>query len=198
MQDNTDQLLTHSDLQDAQKLTRKVRARLEAEAPENRRANNTVYLNLALISGGTVALSITYLGYLKGGSRPVIHSQLVVASWACLLAAVPLGLFYPVLHTSYTYYARMREYLDARVEQRTAEAEGALKLNVVGLDTPQEREREAARLRDVAKEFRTQADRCRRREDLYSFLFRWSGLAAKSFFIAGLALLFWFATSNTP
>ncbi len=195
MQDPLDQLITHSDLQDAQKHSREIRDRLEAETVESRKANNTFYSSLALFSGGTVALSITYLGYLRNTTHPVIHSRLIVASWACLLAAVPLSLFYPFLHNAYTYYARMAEYLNARAQQRISESEVALKLPVVNLP-PDERESEASRRRNAADSLKKQAVTCRRWEEFYYFMSQWGGLASMLLFVVGLVLLFWFATSN--
>jgi len=50
-------------------------------AERNRSANERFYNNLALFSGGTVALSITYLGYLKTLSKPVQHQRWLIASW---------------------------------------------------------------------------------------------------------------------
>jgi len=51
----------------------------------NRAGNERFYNNLALFSSGTVALSVTYLGYLKTLSKPVQHSGWLMASWVSLL-----------------------------------------------------------------------------------------------------------------
>lgn len=194
MQDPTEQLLKKH-LEDAKKHSHEVRERLEVEAVESRKASNKFYSNLAFFAGGTVALSITYLGYLKSSQHPVVHPRLIVASWACLLAAVPLSLFYPFLHTAYTYYARMREYLNAWAGQRMSEAEVALKLPVVNLQ-PEERESEASRIRSAADSLKKQAVTCGRWEKFYYFVWKWGGLASMLLFVIGLVLLFTFATSN--
>jgi hypothetical protein len=59
-----------------------------------RNANNRFYNNLALFSGGTIALSVTYLGYLKTLSRPIQHMHWLMGSWiALIVCALPVRLF---------------------------------------------------------------------------------------------------------
>jgi hypothetical protein len=49
----------------AEKHLLSIEENLFKEGQEDRRAFEKFYNNLALFSGGTIALSITYLGYLK-------------------------------------------------------------------------------------------------------------------------------------
>ena len=52
------------------------------------------YHNLALFSGGTIALSVTYLGYLKTLAKPVVHQSLLVESWGALFLCLLFSLIY--------------------------------------------------------------------------------------------------------
>ena len=52
----------------------------DKESGENRLAYERFYNNLALFSGGTLALSVTFLGYLKTLHEPIIHQKWLEAS----------------------------------------------------------------------------------------------------------------------
>ena len=131
-------LLSQQEMQDAQKHSAKVKSVLAEENVSSRKAYETFYNNLALFSGGTIALSVTYLGYLKNASGGVVHLRLLIASWACLLATAISGLFCTFLHTHYTYFARAHEYVSALGKQKFAESEAVFNINIVNLRTDAE------------------------------------------------------------
>jgi hypothetical protein len=71
------------------------------EGQEDRRAYEKFYNNLALFSGGTIALSITYLGYLRTLSRQVVHLWLLRAGWVSLFLCMLFALTYVLVNLSY-------------------------------------------------------------------------------------------------
>src|SRR5271170_7970128 len=80
---------------------------------ENRSAYERFYNNLALFSSGTVALSVTYLGYLKTLSAPVIHKELLLACWLALFTCLICSLFFGFFLAHYGHFFRNREYCEA-------------------------------------------------------------------------------------
>jgi ATP/ADP translocase len=61
------------------------RQKLEDESITIRESGEKFYGNLALFAGGTIALSITYLGYLKSSHNSVVYRKVLIASWVVLL-----------------------------------------------------------------------------------------------------------------
>src|SRR5258708_25237375 len=84
------------------------------EGEEDRRAFEKFYNNLALFSGGTVALSITFLGYLKTFGKPLHHQKLLTASWIALFLCLLFSLVYVLVTLYYSHHFREREWAEAR------------------------------------------------------------------------------------
>src|SRR5713226_10622411 len=94
----------------AKKHLSSVHERMLIESQEDRRAFEKFYNNLALFSGGTVALSITYLGYLKTLPKPLRHQRLLTASWIALFACLLFSLIYVLCNLYYSHHFREREW----------------------------------------------------------------------------------------
>jgi len=195
MDNPLENLIAHHDLQSAQKFAHSVKDVLVQEDVQLQKSYETFYTNLALFSGGTIALSVTYLGYLKSTGAPVAHVAILIASWACLLVTMALGLFYSFLYSHYRYHARMREYQDALSNQKTAEADAVGKVPIVDLP-PAEYEQERARLKKKAEAYASSARDLKKKEDRYYWMWRSGGFAARLLFLVGLVCLFTFATFN--
>lgn len=71
-------------LEGAYKHLSAVQENLFTEGQQDRRAFEKFYNNLALFSGGTIGLSITYLGYLKTLGKPLRHQELLTICWIAL------------------------------------------------------------------------------------------------------------------
>lgn len=67
-------------LESAYKHLSAVEENIFKESLEDRRAFEKFYNTLALFSGGTIALSITYLGYIKTLGKDVVHQCLLMGS----------------------------------------------------------------------------------------------------------------------
>ena len=168
---------------------------LREQENESRRAYESFYNNLALFSGGTVALSVTYLGYLKSLSSQPSGKYLLIGSWSFLFICLLTSLFWSFFYSYYGYFARSREYFEARKKHREAEADGIRSLNIVNL-TQQQLQECQAELREVAQKWESKAAGNRTKEDLYSQVWLWCGRVARVSFLFGIGLLLAFAVKN--
>jgi hypothetical protein len=189
-------LVKQKEMESAQEYSKKVMSQMLEESAANRKAYETFHTNLALFSSGTLALSITYLGYLKSSSAHVVHIRFLVASWTCLLFTIPLGLFVSFLHSHHLSYGRIREYQDAVSAQKEAEAEAVVTVFVANMK-PEERPEERERLLKRAKQHADEARRVQKKEDLYYRLWRVTGFISRTLFVLGLGFLYIFAVWNT-
>jgi hypothetical protein len=71
------------------------------------------HTNLALISGGTIALSLTLLGYLKNSAMPIVHRRLLYGSWICLMLCVVTALFAVLFDEYYGFHFVGRRVLQS-------------------------------------------------------------------------------------
>ena len=131
--------LARKRVQDARQSVAATKDALREESSENRAAYERFYNNLAIFSGGTIALSITYLEYLKSASKPVLYQNLLSASWACFLICLGLALFYSFFYAHYGHYARLRELHQKQQKQCETELETLPQLNIADLPSSAER-----------------------------------------------------------
>ncbi len=192
----TDPLLAQKHLEDASRAAAAAAEDISADQEANRQSYERFYNNLALFAGGTVALSVTYLGYLKTLPKPLVHQDILIASWASLLLCLATALFYTFFHTHYWFYASVRRYLESRKEQREVEARELNSLNVVNIRSEAERKSVELRLRKAVERYEGNARSASRRESAYFFIWKWSGRLARGTFLVGLGLLFFFAVAN--
>lgn len=80
------------------------------------------YNNLALFAGGTIALSVTYLGYLKTLPKPIVHVQFLSTGWVALFVCLVTSLFYTLFHAHYGSYYYARAYSEAVKKRYETEA----------------------------------------------------------------------------
>jgi hypothetical protein len=91
-------LVAKQRLENARQATYATYEKLQEMSLENRRSWERFYNNLALFSGGTIALSITFLGYLKASSNAVSHKSCLVVSWVLLVVCAVSSLFYTLIY----------------------------------------------------------------------------------------------------
>src|ERR1017187_3014223 len=115
-----------------------VEENLLKDANEDRRAFEKFYYNLALFSGGTIALSITYLGYLKTLGKTLSHQRLLMTGWSALFVCLLFSLTYVLVTLYYGHHFREREWAEAKKRKLEVEAQDIPKMGVVNLRTPQE------------------------------------------------------------
>jgi len=95
--------LAQKRIEDAARLAGATEDKLQEEAAEHRRAFEGFYNNLAMYSGATLALSVTFLGYLKNLPGSISVEWLLLGCWICLLVCVIASLFCPYFHTHYLH-----------------------------------------------------------------------------------------------
>lgn len=170
--------------------------KLGQDAEENQRAYERFYNNLALFSGGTVALSVTYLGYLKTLSKPILHERLLLGSWGALFVSLACSLFWSFFMTHYGHYSRQREYCEVAKKRYETEVREVVNLNIENLRTPEQlAEYRNPRIEAAAKSEKN-AKWNEVREKRYQRLWIWAGRLARAGFLLGLGFLLSFAIVN--
>ncbi len=183
-------VVARSRIGDAAEDLERVYQQLQREAAENRRAYERFYTNLALFSGGTIALSVTFLGYLMSRPDPVADNWLIVATWASLLVCLAFSLFQSLFHAHYRHSARIGEYQDKQREKHGVELTELPKLPIANpSDLPAFQEN----LRQAIKVLKNNKPWFETRQKGWGVLDVWSSRLARAAFLAGLALLFAFA-----
>jgi hypothetical protein len=164
----------------------------------NRAANERFYNSLALFSSGTVALSVTYLGYLKALSKPILHTGWLMASWISLMTCVACSLFWTFIFGYYSHYSLARQYAESVKEKNEVEAGEITNLsrNIVNLQTPAQLDAFRNPRLQAAAASEKNAKYLQRRETIYLHLWRWLGRIAHVGFLLGLCLLLAFAIKN--
>jgi hypothetical protein len=164
----------------------------------NRAANERFYNSLALFSGGTVALSITYLGYLKTLLKPVQHPRWLMASWVALMTCTACSLFWTFVYGYYAHFFFERQRAEALKAKHEIEAEeiGTLSRNVANLQTPAQLDAFRNPRLKAAKACEKNAKATAWREKVSMHLWRWLGRIAQFGFLVGLVLLLAFAIKN--
>jgi 3'-phosphoadenosine 5'-phosphosulfate sulfotransferase (PAPS reductase)/FAD synthetase len=183
-------------MDDAAKAVAAVTEKRIQDSEDNQRAYERFYNTLALFSGGTIALSVTYLGYLKSATKPVLHEGWLVGSWLSLLICLACSIFYGFFLAHYGHFFRNREYCEALKKKYETEMNEVTNLNVVNLQTESEIEGFMAPRREAARTSGENAKWNNRREKVYERAWIWSGRLARLEFLVGLVLLLAFAVKN--
>lgn len=174
-----------------------VEENLFKEAQEDKRAFEKFYYNLALLSGGTIALSITYLGYLKTLNRPLLHQHFLPAAWIALFVSLLSSLVYNFTNLYYSHHFRQRELFEAKKHKFQTEIDEIPNMQLENIRTAQElasyqepRRRAVRACEDHAGEHGT-------KEHRYLAIWRWAGRVAWLGFAGGIGMLLAFAISNS-
>jgi len=191
------QLAQHN-VQSAQQASKRVKQKLLEDEAANRLAVERFFNTLALVAGGTLALSVTYLGYLKTAGGQPAHLWALKASWVLLLCSLACSVFYNYLYPRYVGHGRMCEYSESMMALRKASIEGADHLPVVDDDgNPWDKDELKRTLTNEMNSFERAARWNGTREKVYSRLYEWDAHVAQAAFVVGLSLLLVFAFLNT-
>jgi hypothetical protein len=193
---NAAQYFAKKHLEAAEKHLTAVHERMLTESQEDRRTFEKFYNNLGLFLGGTIALSITYLGYLKSVGKPLLYQRLLTASWISLFICLSCSLVYVLVNVYYGHHYRERELAEAQKEKVETEVEEIPKLNIVNLQTAQQLAAFQNPRREAAQICDERAKKHEKAEKRYQGLWLWAGRVARLGFAVGIGLLLWFAISN--
>jgi hypothetical protein len=192
----TNPLISRQRIDEAyQSVSATAKKRLE-ESAANRQSYEKFYNTLALLAGGTVALSVTYLGFLRTVTNTPTHLKWLVASWVMLFICLACATFYSFFNISYVHFARNREYMQRVKEKNETLASELPNVPIIGISTKQELDEYIKKLQSEAIENAEGVRWHRRREKLHEFLFRACAITARASFVVGIALLLYFAVTN--
>jgi hypothetical protein len=183
-------------LEGAYKHLSAVEENLSTEGQEDRRAFEKFYNNLALFSGGTIGLSITYLGYLKTLGKPLRHQEMLTIGWIALFICLLFSLIYVLVNLYYSHHFREREHAEARKKKFETEADEIQNMDVANIRTPQELAAYRNPRREAARICSEKAEVHAKFEKRYLRLWRWAGRIAQLAFACGIGLLLVFAIFN--
>jgi|ERR1700730_4124979 len=170
---------------------------------ENRSTNEKFYNSLALFSSGTVALSVTFLGYLKSLPRPVQHPRWLVACWICLMTCAACSLFWSFVYGYYSHF--FHEWQTAKLQKEKYEtdakeyptlARGTVSVQTRAPTSQKEMTDFVSNRLEAAAICDKRATSAKRRENFYMHFWRWLGRIAHVSFLLGLCLLLAFAIKN--
>ncbi len=184
-------------VREAQARTKVALQKYEDESIRIRETTDKFYGSLALFSGGTIALSITYLGYLKATpGRAILYPRVLIAAWICLLVCVVASLFSPLINSYYVHFARLQIYINTLVEQKETSVQEMDNLYITNLRTPEEKQQYKEQLNTEAEAKRKDRKWAKTRETISSRLWTAFGWVARLTFPVGLGLLMFFAAKN--
>jgi hypothetical protein len=193
----TNPLISKQRIEDAQEARRNVaKVRLE-ETTENRRSAEKFYQNLAFLSGGTVALSVTYLGFLKTITDHPLHAKWLEASWAMLFLCLLCATFYSFFNVNYMGYARSAEYARRKKEEHETIADESPNVFFPDIQTKADLDGYIKELRDAATARGKDVQWNERKAKFHEFMLRACGLTARLSFLVGIGFLLLFAVANT-
>ena len=189
--------LAQQNVLDAKARIKDALQKYEEESIRIRESGDKFYNSLALFSGGTMALSVTYLGYLKSvPNRSVLYPKTLIAAWIVLMICLVASLFCTLLSSYYIHFARLGIYVDRLAEQKETLVGEMDRLYIVNVTTPEQKEEEKKRFTEEAKARRKDRAWARKREVIFNVLWRGCGWIARLAFPTGLGLLTFFAAKN--
>ena len=183
-----------------------VTAALDAQRKDSegtRASNERFYNGLALYSGGTIALSVTFMGYLKTLSKPPGHPHWLVTAWICLLVGAACSLFWTFVYGHYSYFFHEWQAADSQKNRHETDAEeyatmarGARSVQTQAPVSQNEIDDFRSNRLGAAAIYKERAVKAKRRETLYLRLWTWLGRIARMSFLVGLGFLLAFAVAN--
>ncbi|HEX2712146.1 MAG TPA: hypothetical protein VHM88_07990, partial [Candidatus Acidoferrales bacterium] len=162
-------------------------------AEANRESFEKFYGQLVLVSGGTVALSVTYLGYLKSTRSAVVLPPLLWLSWITLLVCLLLSVFANFFYSLYLTYSRQSEYAKRLAEQFETEADELPYVAHLPPLSDEELKRTCDDRRETARRRRSDSEWNKKRANVCWFVWRWGGLSARFALMLGMMFLVGFA-----
>ncbi len=170
---------------------------------ETKSTNERFYNSLALFSSGTIALSVTLMGYLKSLPKPLAHPHCLITCWICLMICAACSLFWPFVYGYYSHHFHDWQTANALKERNEVEAKeyptlarGTYSLQTGAPTSGREIEDFRSKRLEAAGIFEKRAGAAKRQETLYKHLWQWLGRIAQASFLLGLIFLLTFAIRN--
>lgn len=183
-------------IDDAQESVARIAKQRLEESAQNRASYEKFYNSLALLAGGTVALSVTYLGYLRATGTGPCYPTVLMVSWGALLLCLICAAFYPFFNTSYVHYARNKEYAEKLKRQHETLANEVPNLSFANISTKQQMDDYVKELREAAAAKETDIKWNHVRARIHEVMFRACAITARISFVIGLGSLLVFGALN--
>jgi uncharacterized protein (DUF486 family) len=160
------------------------------------------YERIALLNGGALVLSVTFLGYLSSRQVPRIAWIIVLHfAWGFLLLGLLAAIFRNRIHSGYTYYSAFCQMADRVIGLNTAEIQLLESGNVQFVDA----QLRAASTNEIAKDLEKKREtwnrsreNAERKRKISERVFRVLEFGAEGCLVVGLILLIFFAVRNAP
>jgi len=150
------------------------------------------YYSLALFSGGTVALSITFLGYLKTLDRPLHDLPVLKFSWIALIVSVVTSFGWVLANLRYRFYALEVEW----GERKRKNVQYKLDVAENSLDSPGDLETNRLVFSTLINHASAYTKKHLRKRSLSKAIWILCGSVAPIAFVVGLCTLVRFAFEN--
>jgi len=188
--------VAHSEIESVRKNLAEFAEFRQREWNENRRAQDSFFTNLAFFAGGTIALSVTYHGYLQTKNSSIVDIWFLAAAWVSLLITSITALFSSYVYAIYLFFARQSEAVDFEIKRCETEIQGLPNIPHLRLTTGQPLDGYIEMLAgDIPKLKEAKATSERKKNRWWSFR-KWFARIAQASFVIGLILLLAFAIAN--
>jgi hypothetical protein len=179
-------------------------AKLEEIQADIMKGKAGFFERIALLSAASIALSLTFLGYIRSETKTSIpYLWLLYTAWGLLLLSLLAALLRNLRHLDYLYYHAASSWLQRRADLLSYEA-------LIAEDKTQmvfsaeysmmgdgERQKLAGELQTKQAAASREADRSQRKKRVAEVMWRGCEYAAELSFFVGLLLLVVFAMVNT-
>ena len=158
------------------------------------------YFKLALLSGGILSLSITFIGYLSSKSSALLYSELLYLSWTLLIISMLGSLYRNHFNGNMGHWQALNILNNARLEEDKA----LLKLmeinprKFINLETQQDINEKKSITRHNITKMKQAIETVRKKEENSSQYWKLSQSIAHIGFVSGLILITLFAALNLP
>lgn len=168
---------------------------------EQRKQSVDFFNRIALLSGGIISLSITFLGYLASSQNGrVVFTELLFLSWTLLLVAVFASLYRNHFNNIMGHWQTLIQLNDARIEMYKAELT-LMKVSpqsFANINTPQELAEQISKTEKGIKNLTKGGEDIKKSETKYSRLWIISQNASHIGFAVGVVVTVIFAGLNVP
>ncbi len=164
---------------------------------EARGYNKDMFFQLAILSGATLSLSVTFVGYLVNKDITIQYPCLLFTGWFLCVLAMTCGILRTRFYTSFGHWQVQGSYAGARKKMIEAELKMYAKfpaefLTTQGIDPKVSADnlKENLSILQGSIEFNTS------KENFFKFLWYGSEYAAMIGFVGGIVLIVLFAAFN--
>lgn len=159
------------------------------------------YYKLALLSGGVLSLSITYIGYLASvPTRQIYFGELLFLGWACLLITIFSSIYRNHFNLDMGHYQTTNVLNNARLEEFKASLVVLENYpqQFINLKTKEDVQKQITTTKHNISTIENAMKKVKAKEDRNSFWWVTSQKAAHISFFLGMVLITLFASLNMP